>query len=129
VPDRLLSRLARNAVFACLGVAGIALVLDPGRPGAALGVLGGGVLIGISFAAVALTVRAFFGGDGVDRARRSGPKRAFVLVLFAGHYALLAFVAYVMIARLRLHPIGLLGGVTSFVAAVALEARRPAKDR
>jgi hypothetical protein len=46
-------------------------------------------------------------------------------VRFAGRYALLGFLAYVMIARLRLHPVGLLGGVTSFVVAVALEARRP----
>jgi hypothetical protein len=39
-------------------------------------------------------------------------------------YALLALLAYVMIARLRLHPWGLLAGASSVVAGVALEAIR-----
>lgn len=124
----LLHRLQRNAVIACLATALVALAIDPGRPSAALGVLGGGVLIGISYLAVALAVGAFFGEQGGDRGRQIGAKRALVIALFLGHYALLAFVAYVMIARLRLHPIGLLGGVTSFVVAVALEARRRTPD-
>jgi len=42
----------------------------------------------------------------------------------AGRYALLAFLAYVMIARLRLHPLGLLAGASSIVAAVTVEAVR-----
>jgi hypothetical protein len=128
VSDRLLARLRRNAVIACLAVAVLALVLDPARPSAAMGVLGGGVLMGISYLAVSLSVRTFLGGAEGDRARQTGLKRASALALFVGHYALLAFAAYVMIARLRLHPIGLLGGVTSFVVAVALEARRRVPD-
>ena len=39
-------------------------------------------------------------------------------------YALLALLAYVMIARLRLHPVGLLAGASSVVAAVSVEAGR-----
>ena len=39
-------------------------------------------------------------------------------------YALLGLLAYVMIARLRLHPWGLLAGASSVVAGVSLEAAR-----
>ena len=39
-------------------------------------------------------------------------------------YALLGFGAYVMIARLRLPPLGLLAGASSIVAAVTVEAVR-----
>jgi hypothetical protein len=39
-------------------------------------------------------------------------------------YALLGLLAYVMIARLRLHPWGLLAGASSVVAGVSLEAVR-----
>jgi hypothetical protein len=42
----------------------------------------------------------------------------------AFRYALLALLAYVMIARLRLHPLGLLAGASSVVAAAAVEAFR-----
>jgi hypothetical protein len=46
--------------------------------------------------------------------------RVAALVLL--RYALLGFAAYVMIARLRLHPLGLLVGASSIVTAVAVEA-------
>jgi hypothetical protein len=121
VADDLLRRLRRNTLFACGAIAILALALDPHRPAAAIGVIGGGILVAISYAAVAYTINTFMpkeAKEGVD----AGRKRALAALVFAGHYALLAFVAYVMIARLRLHPIGLLGGVTSFVVAVALEA-------
>jgi hypothetical protein len=45
-------------------------------------------------------------------------------VRIAIRYALLAFLAYVMISRLRLHPLGLLAGASSVVAAVSVEAVR-----
>jgi hypothetical protein len=45
-------------------------------------------------------------------------------LLSGNWYALLAVLAYVMIARLRLHPIGLLIGASSLVASAALEAGR-----
>jgi hypothetical protein len=47
-----------------------------------------------------------------------------VLAKLIGRYALLALLAYVMIARLRLHPLGLVAGASSVVAAAALEAGR-----
>jgi hypothetical protein len=118
--DVLLQRLRRNTLLACVAIALVALIVDPRRPAAMMGVLGGGVLVAISYAAVWFTIGTF-----IPEAGKPQRKRGFAALLFAGHYALLAFVAYVMIARLRLHPIGLLGGVTSFVVAVALEAGRP----
>jgi amino acid permease len=130
VADELLARLRRNALVACGAIALLAFALDPNRPAAALGVLGGGLLIAISYAAVAFTFHAFLPapGDQVDPANRKRT-RTFAVLVFAAHYALLALAAYVMIGRLRLHPVGLLGGVTSFVVAVALEARRPGVRR
>lgn len=118
--DPLLARLRRNTLIACVAIAVVAVVLDPRRPAAALGVIGGGLLVAISYVAVAYTIGAFMPGEG-----KLQRKRGLALLLFAGHYALLALAAYVMIARLRLHPIGLLGGVTSIVVAAALEIRRP----
>jgi hypothetical protein len=117
----LLNRIGRDTALIC--AAGAALAWAIGGWRAAAGVLGGGVLIGISVASVAFTVAAFV-GSGAGSARRDRSTRALAGAVFVLHYALLAFVAYVMIARLRLHPIGLVGGVTSFVLAAALEAAR-----
>ena len=78
---------------------------------AGLAVAGGGLLIATSF----LSVRG-----GID-SRRSA-RRA--LLTIAGRYALLAFLAYVMIARLRLPPLGLMAGASSVVAAATVEAVR-----
>ena len=74
-------------------------------------VLGGGLLIGISFLAIASGV----GAVGTDKSP------AFVLLKVIGRYALLGFLAYVMIARLRLPPLGLIAGASSFAVAAAFE--------
>ncbi len=55
-------------------------------------------------------------------AGRGGAGRA--LLKLTGRYALLALLAYVMIARLRLHPVGLIVGASSLVASASLEAVR-----
>ena len=89
---------------------------------AAFAVLGGGLLIGISFytlgSGVSALVAAAAGGAA---ARGLVLKSAVKLVL---RYALLGFLAYVMIARLRLHPIGLLVGASSVPAAASVEEVR-----
>jgi hypothetical protein len=74
-------------------------------------VVGGGLLIGISFFAIAS------GADAVSADRRP----ALVLLKVTGRYALLGFLAYVMIARLRLPPLGLILGASSFVVAAVVE--------
>jgi len=81
---------------------------------AGLAVVGGGVLIATSF----LSIR----GGIDDLAARRPPGRAVLKI--AGRYALLAFLAYVMIARLRLPPFGLIAGASSVVAATVVEAVR-----
>jgi hypothetical protein len=82
------------------------------RAGAA--VIGGGLLIGVSFLSIT--------GGVDDLAARRGTGRAVLKI--AGRYALLAFLAYVMIARLRLPPLGLIAGASSLAAAAAIEAIR-----
>jgi hypothetical protein len=57
-------------------------------------------------------------------ARKTAPVRARTLLKVAGRYALLVLLAYVMIARLRLHPVGVLAGLSSVVVAVGIEALR-----
>ena len=77
---------------------------------AGLAVLGGGLLIATSF----LSIRG-----GLDH-----PSTRRAILKLAGRYALLAFLAYVMIARLRLSPLGLIAGASSVVAAAMVEALR-----
>src|SRR5687767_11291560 len=115
--DPVLRRLERNALIWCIGAAVVALIARLGRPDVALGVLGGGGLVAVSYWAIKSGI------DGLLRASKSAsggaiPMRAiaFALLKFVGRYALLGFLAYVMIARLRLHPIGILVGASSLFA-------------
>ncbi len=140
--DPSLRRFERDMVVACLGMAAIALVLRGGRPDAALGVLGGGALIGFSYRAIKGAVDAILRrapglpavGDGAAQTapletvsvvprRRDRMALALVLVKFFTRYALLALGAYVML-RFRLHPVGLLAGASSPVLAAGAEAVR-----
>jgi hypothetical protein len=111
--DDLLARLRRNALMSgvAMSVAAVVLARDL-RAG--LAVLGGGLLIGTSFFSLS-------GGiEDLAAHRRAG--RAILKI--AGRYALLAFLAYVMIVRLRLPPLGLIAGASSVVAAAGIEAVR-----
>jgi hypothetical protein len=134
--DRLVSRLERSALRFCLAAAAVALGVRRGCADVALGILGGGALIGVSYWAIKRGVdgvlalfpaagAALAGGAGGAPARRPGPAAwAPILVRFAGRYALLAVIAYVMIARFRLHPVGLVIGVSSVLVAASIEAVR-----
>lgn len=135
--DPLLKRLERTSQIFCVGAAVVALGVRRGNPDVAVGVLGGGVLIFISYWAIKTSIDGLLaavvpaaqpGGEeeakpaqpgAVSRARTAG-----FLLRLAGRYALLGFAAYVMIARLRLHPVGLLIGVSSAVFAATVEAIR-----
>ena len=109
-------------------MAGAALAIARGAPGPALGVLGGGVLIAVSYRAIASGVNGLvdlLARQTEPSARPMRPPRlAWTVTKLAGRYALLAVLAYVMIARLRLHPVGLLVGASSVVAAASVEALR-----
>jgi hypothetical protein len=120
-PDPLLRRVEYTAAALCGAMAGIALVVSRGSPGPAVAVLAGGLLVGTSYALLKAGVwrLSAAAGGGADTRQRWR-----TLLSFAGRYALLAVMAYVMIARLRLHPLGLLAGASSIVAAVTVEAVR-----
>jgi hypothetical protein len=124
--DPFFRRMTWSAVLFCLGAAVLALLLTANWRMAA-GVIGGGMLVGVSLMAIRSSVDTMIAvmtaGDPEVKAqaRRRAAGAAFRLV---GRYALLAVMAYVMIARLRLHPIGLLIGASSLVASAALEAGR-----
>jgi hypothetical protein len=120
VHDALLDRLQRTAAVCCLAMTVVALVVTRNW-WTAVSVIGGGLLIGVSF----LLIRGGVEGLASRAADREGrPKIRRAVVKLIGRYALLALLAYVMIARLRLHPLGLLAGASSIVAAAALEAGR-----
>jgi hypothetical protein len=126
--DPLLRRLERTALVACLAMAGVALALAGGRPGPALGVIGGWLLIEVAYRSihggVTAMVSGFSGGEATADPAARRRLAAVAVARFAGRYALLAVLAYVMIARLRLHPVGLMAGASSAVAAAAVEAVR-----
>ena len=131
--DPLLRRLERTAVGICVLMAAAALALAKGDPRPALGVLGGGLLVAVSYRSIGAGVSGLVDlVAGPPRTAAGEPAAAVparprvgrTVLLMAGRYALLALLAYAMIARLRLHPIGLLAGASSVVAAAAFEAVR-----
>jgi hypothetical protein len=116
--DQLIARLQRNAAWSCVAAAALLSALTRSLWWGAA-VLGGGLLIGISF----LSIRG--GVEQIAARRRIG----FALLTLAGRYALLGFLAYVMIARLRLPPLGVIAGVSSVMAAAVFEAMRLARKK
>ena len=118
--NALLRRLQTTAAVCCGAMAIVALVLAHGQPRPAVGVVGGGLLAGVSL----VGIRSSVGGLVVGTAVTARPRVAWALLKVAGRYALLALLAYVMIARLRLHPLGLLAGASSVVAGAGVEALR-----
>jgi hypothetical protein len=124
--DPFFRRLTQSAVLFCIGAAGLVWLLS-GDWRMAAGVIGGGVLVGVSLLAIRSSVDTMIAvmtaGDPEVKAK-ARRRAAGALFRLVGRYALLAVLAYVMIARLRLHPIGLLIGASSLVASAALEAGR-----
>ena len=116
--DPLLRRVELTALGLCGAMAVAALIVARGSPGPALAVLAGGLLVGTSY----WLLKA--GVSNLPGATETGVQRGRIVLSLAGRYALLALMAYVMIARLRLHPLGLLAGASSIVAAVTVEAVR-----
>ena len=139
IPDAstaLLRRLERGAIVWTLLAMGAVLVIAPSRTDVLLGVAGGGLLSIVSYYAIRGSVDAFLrtaarpavaagGGPPADTdAPAPRPRAAGVALKLAGRYALLALLAYVMIARLRLHPLGLMLGMTALAASATAEAVR-----
>lgn len=125
--DDLLTRIERRTRW-FLVLAMLAAALMPrGGWWLSLSVGGGALLSLVSYWAIkrgvgGLADAVLAGVAGDPRPRK--PARGLIWVLL--RYALLAGMAYVMIARLRLSPIGLLCGVSMTVLAAAAEVvRRP----
>jgi hypothetical protein len=116
-----LRRVERDGVIACAVMAAAAWALTRGAVAVPFGVLGGGALAWISYRGIKA---------GIDAVTSAGPdgwtagKRARGLVKFFTRYAILAAVAYVIMARLRLPPLAVFAGASSLVVAVAVEAAR-----
>jgi hypothetical protein len=135
--DVLFKRIERTAIVICVLMSLAALALTRGRVAAALAVLGGGLLASVSYRLIVASAGTLAdtlappGGTSPQTSEESpapAPHRRHSRVIAgataAGRYALLALLAYVMIARLRLPPLGLLAGASSVVAAVSVEAVR-----
>ena len=129
--DPALGRIERGALVWCGLLALLALAWRRGSPDVALGVLGGGALVGASYWAIKASVsrltETLARRAANDPGPRARPRLSLALAVFVLRYALLGLLAYVMIARLRLHPVGLLLGASSMVAAAAVEAVRAAR--
>jgi hypothetical protein len=120
-PADLLERLERTALMIAGLAAGLAFALPGGGWRMAAGVAGGALLAATSYWAIKRGV-----GGLADAVLRTGaPRSGRGLTALVVRYALLAGMAYVMIARLRLHPIGLLVGVSVIPLAAMVEAIRP----
>ena len=122
----MIARIARDTAIACVLIA-ILFLLWKRNLASPLGVLGGGLLIGMSFWAIRGTV------DTLVAMRTGGQtgriSRLFVLVKFFTRHAIVALAAYGMMVRLHLDPVGLLAGVTSLGVAVGVEALRDLRWR
>lgn len=128
--DPVLRRIERVAIGFCLAMAAIALAIGGGDPALAIGVLGGGLIVGVSYWAIRTSISGLVdalapsGGCREGDAPRPKPRPLAIVARLTARYALLALLAYVMIARLRLHPIGLVIGASAVVVATTFEAMR-----
>ncbi len=108
-------QLERDALIACLCMSAVATALAEDGWRFGLAVWGGGALAAASYWGLKA---------GVYAPAPAGWRRAIALVKFFTRYAILAVAAYVMLARLRLHPLGVVAGASSFVVAAAAAAVR-----
>ncbi len=123
----MVSRIELRARILAL-TATVAAALVPGPRALNAAAVGGGATLAlVSFWAIRRGITGL--ADVVLAAAAPGAARAIrprVLALFLLRYALLSLLAYVMIARLRLPPLGLLCGASVTMLAAAAELmRRP----
>ena len=117
----MLRRLERTALVFVILATAIGGVL--GGLGWAGGILGGGVLAATSYWAIRSSVDALVRTMAREPVG-ARPGLARVALTLVGRHALLGLTAYVIIVRLRLHPVGVLIGASAVVLAAAREAVR-----
>ena len=122
----MIKRIARDTALACVAIA-VLFFLWRRNLVSPLGVLGGGVLIGLSFWAIRGTVDALIALRFEGETGRNLPR--FALVKFFTRHAIVALAAYGMMVRLHVDPLGMLLGVTSLGVAVGVEALRDLRWR
>ena len=112
-------------MVACGVMTIIAGLLRPDDLTVALGVVLGGLLAAVSYRGIKGGIDALLGGVE-HRAAGTGPRPglAWPLVKFFTRYGILGLAAYVVLVRLRVHPVGVVAGASSLVVAAALEAIR-----
>ena len=121
----MIERIARHTVLACVAIA-VVFAIWKRSIVASLAVVGGGLLIGISFWAIAAAVDQLILRSQGETGRKTA---GFQLVKFFTRYAIVALAAYGMMVRLHLDPLGLLAGVSSLGVAVGVEALRDLRWR
>jgi len=133
----MIARVARNTALACLAIALLFFVWKR-TLAASIAVLGGGLLIGLSFWAIRGTIDTLITRkralsrrrpEGAKADETGGNSTAFALVKFFTRHGIVAVAAYVMMVRLHLDPVGLLAGVSSLGVAVGVEALRDLRWR
>jgi len=121
-----IARIGRDTAVLCAVFALVAAVWFRNLS-APLGVIGGGLLIALSFWAIWGSVDAFVGFRSGGKAPEKSAR--FHLVKFFTRHGMLALAAYGMMVRLQLDPVAMLVGVTSLGVAVAVEAVRSLRWR
>ena len=124
--DPVLRRIERYSLITCVALA-VTAGIATRRVEAPLGVLGGGVLVAISYRGIKAGISAVAdvgSAGGAGGGGGSRPVAARGLVKFFTRYAILALAAYVIMARLRLPPVAVFAGASSLVIAVTVEALR-----
>ena len=127
----MVERIGRDTAIACAAIA-IVFALWQRDLAAALSVLGGGLLIGLSFWAIRSTVDTLMAlqpGHAAKAGESTRNSTRFALVKFFTRHGIVALAAYGMMVRLHLNPLGLLAGVSSLGVAVAAEAFRDLRWR
>jgi hypothetical protein len=133
----MIERIARDTATTCVVIAVLFAIWKRDLAGP-LGVIGGGVLIALSFWAIrgavdGLIARRSGAPDGAGegaKADETGQKSTgFTLVKFFTRHAIVALAAYGMMVRLHLDPMGLLAGVSALGIAVAVEGLRDLRWR
>jgi hypothetical protein len=120
--DGVLTRVARDSGVTVVVTTVAFLIWRPDQPRLAGGVVGGGVLIATAWWAIGGLVGAALRGGKTGENRRV--LRALALVKFFTRHVILALAAYGMMARLQLHPVGLLVGVSAVLVGATMEAAR-----
>jgi hypothetical protein len=131
-PDLHLRRIERRALWVSAFTIAVAAA-SGGGVRAVLGVIAGAAIVAMSYTAIRAGVDAMVMSVATFGAAATHATTSWAavwrLVKFITRFAILGLIAYVMMVRLRAHPIWMLLGASSLVAAAALEAVRAPRAR